>query len=112
MSLNFYDSWHWLENHPVFKVNGEIRLHLELIGIQPYSVFNQSFSIEVVRVNSETKCIEDKKDNDLIQVWVECFPQNEYGHSEHNYDLDSGGDNFEEAIIQLAKKVKNIYGDY
>lgn len=105
--MNFFEAWNWLERHPYF-------LHKPLLERDLYySIFQKSLSIEVVKVHPETKMIEkDEKDNTLIQVWLECGEQNEHGEIIHDYKLDSGGNSFEEAILDLYEKVKKEYGEY
>lgn len=94
--MNFYESWKFLEEH---------------------KMFNESFShdlwVEVVKVNPETNEIDnDEKKNTKIQVWLEHGSYNEEHHCcSHDYDLDCGGNTFEDAIIKLAKLVKKYYTD-
>lgn len=90
--LSFYESWYYLEEHPIF--NGK---------------FQNLLDIEVVKVNPKTKKIEDNVElNTLTQIWLEIGPCIKNGYS-HDYDLDCGGDSFEEAIVNLAELVKKIY---
>lgn len=52
-----------------------------------------------------------------IEVWLEtgqAYFQKETGRYEsnmHDIRLDSSGETFEEALIQLANKIKDIFGD-
>ena len=94
--MDFYESWNFLENHKIF--NGE---------------FADGLWIQVVKINPETNQIEtDKSKNTKIQVWLEHGPYFiEYRSCSHDYDLDCGGDTFEDAIIEMAKLVKKYYTD-
>ena len=96
--MNFYEAWRFLAEH---------------------KIFNETFEYDrlwthVTRVNPDTNELDtDRTKNTKIQVWIECFPDNPDMISGrfHDTDLDCGGDTFEEAIIQLAKLVKNKYGE-
>lgn len=92
--MNFYESWHYLRNHPIF--NDE---------------FEKCLDIEIVKVNPKNKTVEDDTSlNTLTQVWLECGPYSKECLT-HDIDLDCGGDTFEEAICVLARLVKELYGD-
>ena len=93
-SINFYDAWHFLENHKVF--NG---------------CFQECYDIEVVKVNQDIDMVDDDSSkNTKTQIWLECGPWDPDCRT-HNIDLDCGGDTFEDAIINLAILVKNQYGE-
>jgi len=67
--------------------------------------------IMVVKVNPLTNEVDDDQTkNTKTQVWLEVGPWSEQYHT-HDWDLDCGGDTFEEAIIKLADLVKQYYGD-
>ena len=92
---NFYDAWNYLCQHPMFQNN-----------------FNQCLDIEVVKINPKTKEIDlnNKELNTQVEIWLETGPYIKDGLS-HDIDLDCGGSTFEEAILNLAKLVKEIYTD-
>jgi hypothetical protein len=51
-----------------------------------------------------------------VQVWLEHGPWEQLDKTSlpqhtHDWDLDCGGDTFEEAIIELANLVKRHYND-
>lgn len=101
----FYKAFTYLEKHYIF--DGEL-------GDRLY--------IDVVKVDPKTLSVEnDENRNTLVQVWIECSivsdePLDEF-ETEHDvkhcwdYRLDVGGDTFEDAIINLAKRVKKYYPD-
>ena len=92
--MDFYESYHYLRKHPMFK-----------------GCFEECLDIEVVKVCPASLCIEDRKElNTLTQVWLECGPKLKNCIA-HDINLDCGADTFEEAIIELAILVKQEYGD-
>lgn len=103
MFTDFYNAWHFLIEHKVFKdpKGGEW--------------FKESLHIMVVKVNPETETIEDyQSSNSETRVWLEIGPyviEEDYKGLTHDIDLDCGGKTFEEAIINLANLVKKKYGD-
>lgn len=110
---NFFEAWWFLLEHPKFKDKREI------FG------FEQSLSIDVVKVNPVTKRVDDNdKLNTLVQIWLECGEYQKTtaqekklgfdkdGKHVHDIRLDTGGDTFEIAIIRLARLVKKHYGAY
>ena len=92
--MNFYDAWDFLFEHKMF------RRH-----------FRELLYIMVVKVNPLTNEVDDDQTkNTKTQVWLEVGPWSEQYHT-HDWDLDCGGDTFEEAIIKLAELVKQYYDD-
>lgn len=105
---DFYIAWHWIEKHPYFKDK-----------VFTMSHFQESLLIEVVKVNPLTNSIDkDRSKNTKVAVWLECgSPILDddgvcNGQTTHDWKLDTGGDTFEEAIINLSKLLKENYGDY
>ena len=103
--MDFYEAWHYLEEHVIFQDEyGESR-------------FRECLDIEVVKVNPETKEIdEDEFKNTASRIWLECGPYNKNDEMlgfcyTHDIELDCGGKNFEKAIRKLAKRVKKVYGN-
>lgn len=92
--MDFYTAWKFLENHKMF--NG---------------LFMNELWIDVVKVNPKTNAIDDDASkNTKVRFWLEHGGYDkECGSTTHDYDLDCGGDTFEEAIINLAKLVKKHY---
>lgn len=120
-SNEFYEAWWWLFYHPAFFYHGAMK------G-QPGFLY--SLDISVQKVCPTTRRIEDDKSlNTQVEIWLEAgpygdpvaaqeqfpegFPDNwADGVPSHDYELDCGGDTYEEAIITMASNVKKKYGDY
>lgn len=98
-SFDFYDAWIFLNEHPIFM-----------------DLFECGLYTTVVKVNPETMEIDDDRSkNTKVQVWLEHGPyekiDGEFPQPTHDFNLDCGADTFEEAIIKLAKLVKEHYND-
>ena len=96
---NFHEAWTWLSDHPMF-----------------HGLFECGLYTAVVKVNPETMEIDDDSTkNTKVQVWLEHGPYEKvedlFPQHTHDWELDCGGDTFEEAIIELAKLVKEHYND-
>ncbi len=106
MSEHFADAWeayHFLNGHGV-------RGHYDTSFIDVLDVF-------VAKVNPETCEIDDDPTkNTKVEVWLEsgagyCEPHPIVGSVPlHDWDIDCGGDTFEEAIMKLAENVREKYG--
>lgn len=94
--MNFYEAWHFLRLHPIFN-----------------NRFFEELYIAVVKVNPETMEVDDDfSKNTKAQVWLEHGEYiEEIGMCHHNIDLDCGGDTYEEAIIKMARLVKENFTD-
>jgi len=102
---NFYDAWHYLYNHD---------MHYSPVDTKKcFSFFPSCLDIDVVKVNPVTNSIEDEPQlNTKTQVWLEsgCEFDNDGNHiPTHDVRLDCGADDFEYAIIKLAKLVRKYY---
>ncbi len=114
--MNFYDSWWYLLEHKAFADFN----FLNSKG-QPYmSAFLRLLDIDVQKVDPITHRIEDDESrNTLTEVWLELGAQyqpdeswneeKEWYYNSHDLKLDCGGETFETAIIELAKKVEKFY---
>lgn len=107
---DFHGAWWFLNEHPAFFHPKNAR----------YNIYNEAFvsaclEIEVQKVCPKTRHIEsDVSRNTMTEVWLECGPfviHEGKITASHDWDLDCGAETFEEAIIILAKKVKEKYGD-
>jgi len=95
--MDFYDSWWYLYSHDMFKEENGV------------SSFENCTDVLVVKVNPRSNVIEDNQSlNTKTQIWLESGA---YGGilSFHDIDLDCGADTYEEAIIELARLVKENY---
>ena len=91
---NFHEAWEFLLEHKMFQRH-----------------FRDLLYIMVVKVNPLTNEVDDDQTkNTKTQVWLEVGPWSEQYHT-HDWDLDCGGDTFEEAICELAELVKQYYTD-
>lgn len=99
----FYNAYNWLEDHPVLN-KFEIR----------HGNFVHSLLIEVVKVNPDTNEIDDNDSlNTKVNIWLEagspvCHGAGVWGWT-HDLNWDCGGETFEEAIIELQKKVEKDF---
>lgn len=121
---DFHEAWHWLHEHPAFFAKGTMG------ATYPSSMFDEALDIVVSKVDPVTRKIEDDKSrNTHTEVWLECGgvenpTENavangqvgeediKWGHTTHDYELDCGGDTFEEAVLALANLVVKHYGDH
>ena len=111
---DFHDAFNFLCNHKMCDYEGR-------------NCFNECLDIEVTKVNpnhiEDGLCVRDGNENDTkTEVWLEFGPiiiDEEYCNMVgrkipipmHDYDLDCGGDTFEEAIVNLANLVVAKYGE-
>ena len=113
--MTFYEAWWYLLEHKAFADFN----FLNSKG-QPYmSAFLRLLDIDVQKVDPTTHRIEDDESrNTLTEVWLELgtqyqdeiFNEHEKWHyNSHDMNLDCGGETFEIAIIELAKKVEEFY---
>jgi len=113
----FYEAWWWLHDHPAF--------YRQYRGSWPQEEgFFANLDMTVQKVNPLTGSIDDNKAlNTQVEIWLENGPwelvENPefdiYGTGEmasHDIDLDCGGLSCEEAILEMAKLVRQKYGDY
>lgn len=110
---DFYKAYNFLKSHKMIKSCSDLSVNGEKIEIDH---FYECLDIEVVKVNPETCELEHKKEllylNTKTEVWLEFGGWNEENSSAyHDYDLDCGGDTFEEAIIKLANLVNEYYDE-
>ena len=74
-----------------------------------------NLDISLMKVNPLTNKIDDDKSkNTKYEYWLETGPwveDEDFGMiAAHDYQLDCGGDTFEEAVCFLAKNVESVYG--
>ena len=105
----FYDAWWFLYEHPMTQQNGD--------GL---SRFDECLDVYVAKVNPLTgRKSHVSGFNTKLEIWLEfggwhAMKRDNGGTRyipEHDIRLDCGGSTYEEAIINLAKRVKKYYGD-
>ena len=96
---DFYEAFHYLQEHPYYK------------NSYGYSMFITSLDIAVVKVNPKIDAVDDDNSkNTKVQIWLESGSYDDESDAcTHDYELDCGGDTFEEAIINLANIVYQKY---
>lgn len=106
----FYSAYIFLEEHNLTKnyvgVDGVVRK-------LDRNRFKDCLDIFVAKVNPKT-CELDKDStlNTKTEIWLEFGAWSDENKSPyHDYDLDCGGDTFEEAIIKLANLVDEFYDE-
>lgn len=110
---DFHTAWHWLNNHPVFWYFGKERHERNLCADR--GVF-EGLEFVPVKVNPETLRIDDDSSkNTLVQIWVEVFMsslrQPGGGIRLHDVECDTGGATYEEAVVKVAKRIYERYGN-
>jgi len=113
---DFYRAWRFCTEHPA---NQRI-LNKKWIE----SWWKQNHSLMIMKVNSETKRVEDNKPNTETNIWIEWGPYMEsselqehereflpQGISSHEHRVDTGGKTFEEAIVNIAHNIWMLYRD-
>jgi|SRR4051812_37632762 hypothetical protein len=122
---DFYNSWHYLNWHPAFwKFYGRTdashaeRFH-EVCLAEDRGVENR-IEVAVAKVNPATGSIDEDNPalNTKTEVWLETgkirWPANNFNEYDiyfHDYELDCGGDTYEQAIIAMARNVHDNYGN-
>lgn len=114
--MNFYDAWWFLATHSAFR-------HLRNGKPDVLDGFMDNLSVEVHRVDPVTREITDSPTGD-VEVWLEAgpwatlpeeiggIPPGEFAEiRSHDWRLDCGGRNYEDAIIAMADLVRRYYGD-
>lgn len=125
---DFYNAWHYLDNHPAFWRFRGVDKHeppADLIHerrLMHDRRVTDSVDIDVVKVNPDSQRHEDDDIfNTATQVWIEMgkwsWPEevtddpNTWERHYHDPDLDCGGDTLEEAIITAAIYLHTVYGN-
>lgn len=110
---DFHEAYHFISSHPQFM--GPMFLE---DPSSPMESKIHELCIMVVKVNPNGECIDDDPSmNVKTKVWLEHGPcifddVLKIWTPSHDIGLDSGGDTFEQAIIQMAGLVLKHYGDY
>lgn len=116
------DAWLYLDCHPVFWRFEEKRRP----GYPPLHIGNLKYEHNMLegwpeitphRVCPATNAIEDDESlNTRLQWWYEFGPWSLYPdghgvHATHDYQLDGGSDTYEQAVLDVARKVWDNYGN-
>jgi hypothetical protein len=112
---SFWWSWHWVQHHPIFWYfapgRREPRLH-ERNLVWERGV-DEGLEIRPAMVDPETRRIEKPNSrNTHLEIWVEVFPASFRDKSIrlHDVDCDTGGDTYEEAIVNVAHEIYEVHG--
>jgi hypothetical protein len=120
---DFYNAWHYLNNHPVFWTFGEPRdgtvpeVHERNLQHEYGMLFGNGIEVTVHRVDPKTRSVsDDPARNTRTEVWYELslthWPTHEhYPHRIHDYEGDGGAKTYEKAIVKAARKVHELYGN-
>lgn len=108
---DFYEAYNFLKEHKMTKTYSKLSDDSKEFETDH---FYKCLDVNVVKVNPKTCELEHKEDrlhlNTKTKVWLEFGAWCEENNSPyHDYDLDCGGDTFEEAIIKLANLVDKYY---
>ena len=101
---DFYEAYMFLCNHP-------------MVTYKERNFFSKCLDIEVVKVNPKTNEIDlyNKENNTKTEIWLEFGPILKDEDYEvipaHDYELDTGADTFEDAVVNLANLVWYHYGN-
>lgn len=117
-----YWAWTYLDHHPVFwRFSQEKRPEYPANHVgrleHEYAMTQGWPEITPHKVNAETGRFEDDNLNTKTEWWYEFGPQplhpDEHGVQvpTHDYKLDGGADTYEQAVIDLARKVHTHYGN-
>lgn len=124
-----YDAYWFIHNHP-HQVEEDPRLPLvdKIAGTSPKmnsrkwwdgQLINNLY-ILYVKINPKTHKVDDKESekNIQVEVWLETGQalydeiQGKYIADTHDPLLDSAGATFDDALINLANRLFETYGDY
>lgn len=118
---DFFKAWYFLLEHSYYQHPN----HRGTDDSWLYTCFPRQINIDVVKVNPVTDRIDDdERFNTKVKIWLETgswlkedqfpdLPSLVEGYTDHVHDmyLDSVGDTFEEAVIDLASRMKVYYDD-
>jgi hypothetical protein len=111
---DFWVAWHWLNEHPLF-----YQCHRDFHErglVENRGILDGCVEVIPVKFNPETgRVSEDATKNTRMEFWVEVFPRamrpSRSGISLHDHPRDTGGDTYEQAIINVAKKIYDHHGN-
>ena len=103
---DFYETWHWLSNHPYYFSVGSM-------GVGP--CFEGAYDVDVVAVDENGLALDGDERAAKpfhIEVWLESGAWYEPKRRYHDPSLDCGGPTFEAAILALGRLMMDKHGDY
>lgn len=109
----FYESWHWLQCHPIFWYFGTGRQH-ESTLCSNRGVY-EGLELCPELVDPKTRRTEGPLESRVVEIWVEVFPASmgpggRSGIRLHDYVCDTGAPTYEEAVIKTARLVYERHG--
>ncbi len=122
---SFHDSWHYLNDHPMFwkftehRNSDKPKNHVSMLE-RDCGFGSNSIDVMVVLVDGTGTINEDDSLNTQTEVWLETGKWNlfadDHEHSSvhchwHDIELDCGGPTYEAAVITLARLVWEKYGN-
>lgn len=121
---DFCNSYYYLDNHPAFwkflahPNDREGREPNHIMFLEHEYGVTRSLYLYPVRCNPQTHRVEeDSSLNTKTEIWYEIGPMDllpdEHGYCNHWHDylLDGGADTYEQAIVEIARKVWEHYGN-
>lgn len=110
---DFWVAWHWLNEHPLF-YRFTKELHEKWL-LENRGVLDGCIEVTPAKVNPETlRRSEDPTKNTKLEFWVEVFTVGSWGADTtdvHDYECDTGGDTYEQAIVKVAEKIYQHHGN-
>lgn len=116
---DFHSAWHYLNEHPLFwSLAGTRAKPAE--AHEKYLVHENGFphalDIFVMKVDPKTRRVEDDESrNTKTEVWYEIcmthWPSQYDDVRVHAWQIDGGGETYEEAIVKAAQQVHETYGN-
>jgi hypothetical protein len=115
----FYTAYHYLDNHPVF---WEFRPWNDRYPVSHASYLRSEFRIGagvsffVVRCDPEGAISKDPSLNTRTMIWyefgkIELIPAGKKSTHWHDWKLDGRCGTYEEAVLEVARKVHDNYGN-
>jgi hypothetical protein len=113
---SFWNAWWWLQKHPIFWYFGRM-----LAGHPPMHERNlcndrgvdEGLEFRPAMVDPVTRRVEKPRSrNTQLEIWVEVFPTSFRNKDVrlHDVDCDTGGDTYEQAVVNVAREIYNAHG--
>jgi hypothetical protein len=110
---DFLCAWTWLNEHPLF-----YRFHREFHerGLNDErGILDGGVEVIPTKVNPVTgRCSEDQTKNTKLEFWAEVFMCSMVPDETirlHDYERDTGGDTYQEAIVKVAREIYAHHGN-